>query len=68
MHMEVGPQLLVPRVQHERETDFAAQFLAAKSQERLSRCVKQQLEQAHAGCAGCTGSSRFSSCGSVNTL
>src|SRR5271167_1741574 len=45
MHMEVGPQLLVPRVQHERETDLAAQLLAAKLQERLSRRVKQQLEQ-----------------------
>ena len=45
MHMEVGPQLLVPRVQHERETDFATQLLAAKLQQRLSRRVKQQLEQ-----------------------
>ena len=45
MHMEVGPQLLVPRVQHERETDFAAQLLAAKLQERLSRRVEQELEQ-----------------------
>ena len=45
MHMEVSPQLLVPRVQHERETDLAAQLLAAKLQERLSRRVKQQLEQ-----------------------
>ena len=32
MHMEVGPQFLVPRVQHERETDLAAQLLAAKFQ------------------------------------
>ena len=45
MQMEVGPQLLVPRVQHERETDLAAQLLAAELQEGLSHRVKQQLEQ-----------------------
>ena len=40
MYMEVGPQLLIPRVQHEREADLAAQLLAAELQESLSHRVK----------------------------
>ena len=43
--MEVGLQSLVPRMQHERETDLAAQLLVAEFQKGLRHCVEQQLEQ-----------------------
>lgn len=33
------------RVEHEGETDLAAQLLAAKLQEGLGHCVKQQFQQ-----------------------
>ena len=45
VQMEVGPQLLVPRVQHEREAHLAAEVLAAELQQGFGRRVEQQVQQ-----------------------
>jgi len=43
--VEVGPQLLIPGVQDQREADLASQLLAAELQEGLRRRVEEQLQQ-----------------------
>ena len=44
--MEVGPQLLVPGVQHEREADLAAQLAAAELQSVWATASNNSLSRA----------------------
>lgn len=45
MQVEVWPQLLIPSMQHQRESDLTSQFFSAERQQRLRRRVEQQLQQ-----------------------